>query len=36
MLTVAMNNDKPEGCTEATVFGPFFLDDAPTSRTATM
>lgn len=29
MLTVAMNNDKPEGCTEATVFGPFFLDDAP-------
>lgn len=29
MLTVAMNNDKPEGCTEPTVFGPFFLEDAP-------
>ena len=29
MLTVAMNNDKPLGCTESTVFGPFFLDDAP-------
>ncbi len=29
MLTVAMNNDKPLGCTEATVFGPFFLEDAP-------
>lgn len=29
MLTVAMNNDKPAGCTEATVFGPFFLEDAP-------
>ncbi len=29
MLTVAMNNDKPAGCTEATVFGPFFLADAP-------
>lgn len=28
-LTVAMNNDKPPGCTEATVFGPFYLDDAP-------
>ncbi len=24
MLTVAMNNDKPAGCTEATVFGPFY------------
>jgi hydroxyquinol 1,2-dioxygenase len=29
MLTVAMNNDKPAGCTEPTVFGPFFLEDAP-------
>jgi hydroxyquinol 1,2-dioxygenase len=30
MLTVAMNNDKPAGCTEATVFGPFHVEDAPT------
>ena len=29
MLTVALNNDKPEGCTEATVFGPFYVDNAP-------
>jgi hydroxyquinol 1,2-dioxygenase len=29
MLTVAMNNDKPKGCTEATVFGPFHVDGAP-------
>jgi hydroxyquinol 1,2-dioxygenase len=29
MLTVAINNDKPPGCTEATVFGPFHVDDAP-------
>jgi len=29
MLTVAMNNQKPAGCTEATVFGPFFVEDAP-------
>jgi hydroxyquinol 1,2-dioxygenase len=29
MLTVAMNNDKPVGCTEATVFGPFYVEDAP-------
>lgn len=29
MLTVAMNNDKPQGCTEATVFGPFYVPDAP-------
>ncbi len=29
MLTVAMNNDKPAGCTEATVFGPFYVPDAP-------
>jgi len=28
-LTVAMNNDKPPGCTEATVFGPFHVEDAP-------
>jgi len=29
MLTVAMNNDKPAGCTEATVFGPFHVENAP-------
>ena len=29
MLTVAMNNDKPQGCTEATVFGPFHAEGAP-------
>ncbi|MCE3272019.1 MAG: dioxygenase family protein [Ramlibacter sp.] len=29
MLTVAMNNDKPAGCTESTVFGPFYVEDAP-------
>ncbi len=29
MLTVAMNNDKPQGCTEATVFGPFHVEGAP-------
>jgi hydroxyquinol 1,2-dioxygenase len=29
MLTVAMNNDKPPGCTEATVFGPFHVAGAP-------
>jgi hydroxyquinol 1,2-dioxygenase len=29
MLTVAMNQAKPEGATEATVFGPFHVDDAP-------
>ncbi len=29
MLTVALNHDKPAGCTEPTVFGPFFLEDAP-------
>lgn len=29
MLTVAMNNDKPQGCTEATVFGPFYVPGAP-------
>jgi hydroxyquinol 1,2-dioxygenase len=29
MLTVAMNHDKPAGCTEATVFGPFYVDGAP-------
>lgn len=28
-LTVAMNNDKPAGCTEATVFGPFYVKNAP-------
>lgn len=29
MLTVAMNNEKPTGCTEATVFGPFHVEGAP-------
>lgn len=29
MLTVAMNNDKPAGCTESTVFGPFYVEGAP-------
>ncbi len=29
MLTVAMNNDKPQGCTESTVFGPFHVENAP-------
>ena len=29
MLTVAMNNDRPAGCTEATVFGPFYVAGAP-------
>lgn len=29
MLTVAQNNDRPKGCTEATVFGPFHVEGAP-------
>jgi hydroxyquinol 1,2-dioxygenase len=29
MLTVAQNNEKPYGCTEATVFGPFHVAGAP-------
>ena len=29
MLIVALNNAKPAGATEATVFGPFHVDDAP-------
>lgn len=29
MLTIAMNNDKPAGCTQATVFGPFYVEGAP-------
>jgi hydroxyquinol 1,2-dioxygenase len=29
MLTIAMNNEKPAGCTESTVFGPFFVEGAP-------
>jgi hydroxyquinol 1,2-dioxygenase len=28
MLTVCMNNRKPAGCTEATVFGPFHVEGA--------
>ena len=29
MLVTAQNNKKPAGCTEATVFGPFHVEDAP-------
>jgi hydroxyquinol 1,2-dioxygenase len=29
MLTVALNNRKPAGATEATVFGPFYVEGAP-------
>jgi hydroxyquinol 1,2-dioxygenase len=29
MLTVAMNQEKPAGCTEATVFGPLYVEGAP-------
>ena len=29
MLVIAQNNRKPVGCTEATVFGPFHVADAP-------
>jgi hydroxyquinol 1,2-dioxygenase len=29
MLVTALNNRKPPGCTEATVFGPFFVEGAP-------
>jgi hydroxyquinol 1,2-dioxygenase len=29
MLTVSMNNDRPKACTESTVFGPFYVDNAP-------
>jgi hydroxyquinol 1,2-dioxygenase len=29
MLVTAQNNAKPAGCTEATVFGPFYVDGAP-------
>jgi hydroxyquinol 1,2-dioxygenase len=32
MLTVALNNRKPPGATEATVFGPFYVDDAPAAE----
>lgn len=28
-LLVAMNNDRPEACSEATVFGPFYVEGAP-------
>ncbi|MCY1216296.1 Hydroxyquinol 1,2-dioxygenase [compost metagenome] len=28
-LVTAQNNLKPEGCTESTVFGPFFVEGAP-------
>lgn len=29
MLVTAQNNNKPAGCTESTVFGPFFVEGAP-------
>lgn len=29
MLVTAQNNARPAGCTEATVFGPFFVENAP-------
>lgn len=29
MLVTAQSNPKPAGCTEATVFGPFFVEGAP-------
>ncbi len=29
MLVIAQNNRKPAGCTEATVFGPFYVANAP-------
>jgi len=32
MLVTAMAHRKPKGCTEATVFGPFFVDNAPKYR----
>jgi len=28
-LVTALNNKKPQGCTEATVFGPFHVEDSP-------
>ena len=36
MLTVAMNNDKPLGCTEATVVGPFHVETHRSTSSATM
>lgn len=35
MLVVAMNHAKPAGATEATVFGPFHVDDAPVAEQGT-
>jgi hydroxyquinol 1,2-dioxygenase len=29
MLTIALGNERPAGCTESTVLGPFYVDDAP-------
>ncbi|MCP6457016.1 hydroxyquinol 1,2-dioxygenase, partial [Klebsiella pneumoniae] len=29
MQTIAVNNEAYENATEATVFGPFFVEDAP-------
>jgi hydroxyquinol 1,2-dioxygenase len=35
MLTVALNQARPAGATEATVFGPFHVDDAPAVEAGT-
>jgi hydroxyquinol 1,2-dioxygenase len=35
MLVTAQNNAKPEGCTESTVLGPFFVDGAPAAENGT-
>jgi len=32
MLVVALNNDKPAGATESTVFGPFYVEGSPEFR----
>jgi hydroxyquinol 1,2-dioxygenase len=32
MLVTALNIRKPKGCTESTVFGPFFVENAPLYR----
>ena len=32
MLVTAQNHRKPKGCTEATVFGPFHVEDSSTSQ----
>ncbi|MEE4665191.1 hydroxyquinol 1,2-dioxygenase [Pseudomonas alliivorans] len=34
-LVTAQNNKKPDSCTEATVFGPFYVDGAPAAELGT-